>query len=119
VIDDDTEVRMLAQRVLERGGYRVVQAEDGMIGVRIFTEQHADIAAVLLDLTMPLMSGLETFNALQQIQPGIPILLCSGYSEEHATTNFVGKGLAGFIQKPFRPTDLLAALHQKLVLDNS
>jgi PAS domain S-box-containing protein len=119
VIDDDAEVRMLAQRVLERGGYRVVMAEDGLIGVRIFTEQHADLAAVLLDLTMPVMSGLETFNALQQIQPSIPILLCSGYSEEDATINFVGKGLAGFIQKPFRPTDLLAALHQKIVLDKN
>jgi CheY-like chemotaxis protein len=119
VIDDDAEVRILAQRVLERGGYRVVLAEDGLIGVRYFTEHYTDIAAVLLDLTMPIMSGLETFNALQQIQPGIPILLCSGYSEEDATTHFVGRGLAGFIQKPFRPADLLAALHQKLMLDKS
>jgi CheY-like chemotaxis protein len=119
VIDDDAEVRILAQRVLERGGYRVVLAEDGLIGVRYFTEHYTDIAAVLLDLTMPVMSGLETFNALQQIQPGIPILLCSGYSEEDATTHFVGRGLAGFIQKPFRPADLLAALHQKLMLDKS
>ena len=110
VIDDDAGVRAFMQRVLERGGYQVLLAEDGQVGVEHFTSQHSAIAAVLLDLTMPRMSGMETFNALQQIQADIPVFLCSGYSEEDATANFADSNLAGFVQKPFRPAELLATL---------
>jgi CheY-like chemotaxis protein len=61
------------------------------------------------------MSGLETFNALRQIRADIQVILCSGYSEQEATLKFVGKGLAGFVQKPFRTHDLLDALHRIVI----
>ncbi len=112
VIDDDPGVRAFAQRVLERGGYRVVMANDGREGVRQFAQQPDGFAAVLLDLTMPLMSGLETFAALRHLRSTVPVLLCSGYSEEEATASFAGKGLAGFVQKPFQVQAILAALHK-------
>jgi CheY-like chemotaxis protein len=115
VIDDDSGVRAFAQRVLERGGYRVVTANDGREGVTQFAQQPEAFAAVLLDLTMPLMSGLETFAALRQLRSAVPVLLCSGYSEEEATASFAGKGLAGFVQKPFQVQAILTALHQVIV----
>jgi DNA-binding NtrC family response regulator len=58
------------------------------------------IALILLDMTMPLMSGEETFRELKTIRPDVRVLLCSGYNEVEAVPRFTGKGLAGFIQKP-------------------
>jgi FixJ family two-component response regulator len=64
---------------------------------------------------MPTISGLDTFNALQQIRADVKVILCSGYSEQEATLKFVGKGLSGFVQKPFRAHDLLEVLHRLVV----
>jgi PAS domain S-box-containing protein len=112
VIDDDAGVRAFVQRALERTGYQTLMASDGQAGVATFASHMNQISAVLLDLTMPTMSGLETFNALRQIRADIQVILCSGYNEQEATHKFVGKGLAGFVQKPFRTHDLLEALHR-------
>jgi PAS domain S-box-containing protein len=115
VIDDDAGVRAFVQRALERTGYQTLMAADGQVGVAVFASHMNQISAVLLDLTMPNMSGLETFNALRQIRADIQVILCSGYSEQEATLKFVGKGLAGFVQKPFRTHDLLDALHRIVI----
>lgn len=114
VIDDDAAVRFLVQRILERGGYTVLAAEDGHVGVELLRAHGEAIAVVLLDLTMPRMSGLETHKALVGLRPGLPVLLCSGYSEEEALANFANLGLAGFVQKPFRTKELLAAIERAL-----
>ncbi len=65
-------------------------------------------------MTMPHMDGEETFRELRRIDPRVRVLLTSGYNEQDATDRFAGKGLAGFIQKPYRPQDLLEKVREAL-----
>lgn len=80
-------------------------AADGQQGLDLYRE-NPEIALVLLDMTMPHMDGEETFQRLRRIDPEVRVLLTSGYSEQD-TERFAGKGLSGFIQKPYRPQELL------------
>jgi two-component system, cell cycle sensor histidine kinase and response regulator CckA len=101
VVDDVAMVRTLATRVLERIGLQVISASDGAQAVEVFRKRHGEIDCVLLDLNMPRMDGEETFDALEEIQPGVAVVLTSGSSEQDATQRFAGRGLAGFLQKPY------------------
>jgi two-component system cell cycle sensor histidine kinase/response regulator CckA len=85
-------------------------ANDGPGAVETYRGQAGLIALVLLDLTMPLMSGEETLRQLQTANPTVRVLLTSGYNEMEALQRFAGKGLAGFIQKPYSA----AALAEKV-----
>lgn len=114
VIDDERTVREVAGKVLEQHGIPHFLAEDGERGVDVFREHHERIAAVLLDLTMPRMGGLEVFHALYEIDPDIPVILMSGYSEEDVRRRFHDKPVAGFLAKPFLPSDLIRLLKQKM-----
>ncbi|MEE2664465.1 MAG: PAS domain S-box protein [Myxococcota bacterium] len=110
VIDDDDGTREITSDCLERAGLRVLLASDGDTGLKRF-EQHADeIAVVILDRTMPGVSGEETFDRIRAIRPSVRILLMSGYAEQRAAEAFAGRQLSGFIGKPFLPEDLLAAV---------
>ncbi len=115
VIDDEEIVRHTAQATLERFGYKVLLAEDGMQGVKRFREFAAEIEVVLLDMTMPVMSGEETFRELRLIRPEVRVILSSGFNEVEAIRRFTGKGLAGFVQKPYTSARLAEAV--KSVLD--
>jgi signal transduction histidine kinase len=112
IVDDEHAVRRVAMRVAERAGFSVLEAANGQEAVDIFRERHQEIALVLLDMSMPVMSGEEAFRILKTIDPSVPVVLSSGYNEQDATTYFVGKGLDGFLQKPYRPADLLKILHK-------
>lgn len=114
VIDDEEPVRSVAKLILERYGMTALVAETEMQGVELFEEHQDDIVAVLLDLTMPEMSGEEVFTRLRAIRKDIPIILSSGYSEQESTVGFSGKGLTGFIQKPYKAADLAARLREIL-----
>ena len=110
LVDDEKLVRRSGQRLLEKLGYKVVLAEDGLAAVRAFAEHRDRIAAVMLDLIMPVMDGAETLEKLKEIDPAIPVLLASGYSREEQADALMKKGADGFIQKPFD----LATLRAKL-----
>ncbi|MGH9721636.1 MAG: PAS domain S-box protein [Bryobacteraceae bacterium] len=101
IIDDEAIVLRTARSALEHYGYRVLVAEDGRDGIRVFEERSGEIDAVLLDLTMPNMNGVEALAHLQRIRPGVRVVLSSGFDEAEAVQRFTGKGLAGFIQKPY------------------
>ena len=107
VIDDDAAVCELAVDILSRIGLDVVTTADGHEGVEIFAERSDEIRLVLLDRTMPTMSGLETYRRLCQIRPDVRVVLVSGYSEERAAAELADTGLAGFMQKPFLPETLV------------
>jgi PAS domain S-box-containing protein len=114
VIDDEEGVRNVVRRVFERAGYKVLLACDGIEGVERFRERHREIGAVVLDITMPRMGGEETFAELRRIRDDVRVLLASGYSEQEAMSRFAGKGLAGFVEKPFRAQTLLEKLEAVL-----
>ena len=114
VIDDEEIVRRTAQATLERFGYKVLLAEDGMQGVKRFREFAAEIQVVLLDMTMPVMSGEETFRELRLVRPEVRVILSSGFNEVEAIRRFTGKGLAGFVQKPYTSARLAEAVKSAL-----
>jgi two-component system cell cycle sensor histidine kinase/response regulator CckA len=101
VVDDEDIIRRTAKSMLERHGYKVLVAEDGLRGVELFQISSDKVAAVILDMTMPVMGGEETLRRLKEIRPGVKVLLSSGYSESEAIRRFAGKGLSGFLQKPY------------------
>jgi two-component system cell cycle sensor histidine kinase/response regulator CckA len=114
VVDDDETVRAVAKSVLIEAGFTVLTAEDGREGLKVFSADPDQISLVLLDITMPHMDGAETFSEMRKIRPDVLVLLSSGYNKEEATSRFAGKGLAGFIQKPYHPNDLISMLHKLL-----
>ncbi|MEO8539269.1 MAG: PAS domain S-box protein [bacterium] len=113
IVDDDATVRTVTRRILERAGFSVLLGEDGADGLRVYAE-HPGIDLVLLDMTMPHMDGEETFRELLKVDPNVRVVLTSGYNEQDATENFTGKGLAGFMQKPYRPQELLAKVYETI-----
>ena len=110
VVDDEESIRAAVQLMLNEYGFEVVTASDGLQGVEIFRERSEDIVAVLLDMTMPKLDGEAAFMQLRGISPDIPVILMSGYNEHDIAERFEGKGLAGFVQKPFRPDTLIEML---------
>jgi two-component system cell cycle sensor histidine kinase/response regulator CckA len=108
VVDDEPAVRQLARVALERAGFSVSVAENGAEALDVFFENPEDYGVILLDLTMPVMDGDETFRALRRLRPGVRVLLSSGFNEQEATARFAGRGLAGFLQKPYRARQLVA-----------
>lgn len=114
VIDDEENVRDIAQLALEGTGFTVLLAGDGHDAIEIFRERSRDVDAVLLDLSMPRMSGEETLAELRKIHSGVRVVLTSGYSEEEIAVRFAGEGLAGFVQKPFRASELVEKIQTAL-----
>ncbi len=110
VIDDEETVRTIAARMLTALGFEPLLAHHGRAGLDLYASHPGEIAAVLLDLTMPVLDGAATLTELRRLRPDLPILLMSGFTEHDALDRFAGKGLAGFLQKPFKTEDLRAAL---------
>ena len=114
MVDDDEGVRKVTATLLEKVGFTVLTAADGGQAVEIF-KQHADeIAGVVLDLTMPVMDGEETFRQLRRIRKDVRVLLSSGYNEQELAIQFAGKGFAGFMHKPFLRKTLMSHLRHLL-----
>jgi PAS domain S-box-containing protein len=115
VVDDEETVRTVARIALEKAGFKVMTAVDGREALEVFHRESARIDLVLLDMTMPHLSGEETFRELRRMRQDVRVVLSSGYNEMDAVSKFAGKGLAGFIQKPYRPVDLIARVRSVLV----
>jgi len=114
VIDDEETILEVVKKTLEEIGFTVLTAVDPRQGLATFRKHERDIVVVILDLTMPHMDGEEAFRRLRQVRSDARILLMSGYNEQVAVSRFVGKGLAGFLQKPFKLEDLVAKVHEAL-----
>ena len=110
VIDDEATVREAVTDILEMAHIEVLTAVDGASGIALYKEKQAEIRLVLLDLSMPGLSGEETLTHLQEIDPYIPVCLSSGYSEGDWTERFAGAKTVHFLQKPYDVGQLLATV---------
>ena len=97
-------------RALSKAGYQVLTATDGQEAVALVESHPADIRCVVMDLTMPNMDGQEAFQQIRRLRPNLPVVLSSGYNEQEVINQFRGKGLAGFIQKPYVYDELIAVV---------
>jgi DNA-binding NtrC family response regulator len=101
VVDDEEAVRNVAAGMLGIIGFQSELAPDGPTALSLFGRDPHGYELVLLDLTMPRMDGEETFRQLRLIRPDVRVVLMSGFNRADATGRFIGKGIAGFVQKPF------------------
>ena len=107
VVDDETAVRRFACRVLERAGFGVLEATDGAEALELIQSRSGALEAVVSDIVMPNMNGVQLMEGLAMSQPGLPVILMSGYATEALTE----RGIAtpcGILPKPFSAERLLA-----------
>jgi len=112
VVEDEDSIRHFVSTVLKGDGYTVLPAADGKEGMQVYQEHHREISLILLDLTMPQMGGIEVLKQLRDRPSAVPVVLMSGFSEVDTSAQSTGLGANGFLQKPFQPMELLAAVRQ-------
>ena len=114
MVDDDPRVRAVTELLLRDLGFDVLAAPSGRDAIREF-ELHADeIRVVLLDVTMPDLSGDQVLEELRRRRPDLDVLLCSGYAEEEMQERFSSQDMACFLQKPYTRSALEARLKHLL-----
>lgn len=111
IVDDEETVRTVSERMVRKMGFDVLLARDGREALEVFRANKERVSAVMLDLTMPHLDGSAAFTELRRIRPSVRVLLMSGFNEQDATHRFAGKGLSGFLQKPFEAAALREKLH--------
>ena len=99
--DDEEMVGEFAKKALERHGYTVLLADSGLAAIDVLRRHPGEIALVVLDLSMPGMSGEEALPEFRKIRPQVKVVVSSGYSEAETMTLFKGQQVSGFIQKPY------------------
>ncbi len=114
VVDDEVRVLRGTARLLTKLGYDVLEAEGGRAAVEIVRAQGAAVDLMVLDMTMPGMSGASTYDAIRELQPDLKVLLVSGYAREGQAEELLERGCADFLQKPFTLSQLLAKVRALL-----
>ena len=110
VVDDEPFLRKAVTLVLKRSGFTVFEAVDGVEAVEVFQKYRDEIGCVICDLTMPRMNGWETLKALRKIEPDIPLILASGYSEEQVMAGDHSELPQAFLSKPYELASLKNAI---------
>ncbi len=112
--DDESSVRTVGRRLLERVGFEVLTASDGREAVELFRRHRDAVRLVVLDMTMPVLDGEGCFRELRDLAPDVKVIMSSGYNEQEVVERFAEKGLAGFVQKPYKAADLLPRIRAAL-----
>jgi DNA-binding NtrC family response regulator len=118
VIDDEEPVREAIVDIMELHGLGVVTAVNGQDGIAVFNERKRDIQLVVLDMSMPGMNGIETLVELRQINPEIPVILSSGYSQQQIAPELMVNGRTGFLAKPYNVDSLVSKVWHYLPNDS-
>jgi ligand-binding sensor domain-containing protein/signal transduction histidine kinase/ActR/RegA family two-component response regulator len=116
LVDDEASVRSVGRVALERSGFEVMLASDGREAVQVYRQKADAVDCVLLDLTMPKLSGVDTLRELRGIREDVCVVLSSGFTEQDAVARVSGAPAHGFIQKPWKPDALVQAIERALAL---
>jgi CheY-like chemotaxis protein len=114
LIDDEPVVREFVEAALATLGLDAILAHDGREGLALFETHRERIALILIDQSMPGMSGVETLQRMRRLDAGVPAILMSGYDEQQVSAALADSGFSGFLQKPFRFAQLRDMLLQIL-----
>ena len=106
VVDDEDAVRSFTRRALERLGFTVLEAHDGLHALEVYRQGSVPIRALVLDMSMPGLGGREVFEILRRTGEEVPILFTSGYDPSDAAGSLLDSPNVGFLQKPYRPGTL-------------
>lgn len=113
LVDDEPMLLNLGSLILRREGFEVLQASDGQEAVEQYQQSNREIVLVVLDRTMPRLSGRDALKQMKQINPNVPVLLASGYAAD-LLSDEERQHLLGFLNKPYSPDDLIQAVRAAL-----
>lgn len=114
LVEDDRAVRTVATAALQRGGYRVIEADNGVSALRIVEAGDAAFDLVLSDMVMPGMGGRELAGHLQRLLPDVPVVLMSGYTRDAMLHSAQLPAGSPFLEKPFTPDGLTQKIRETL-----
>ncbi len=107
IVDDEEVVRHTAEIILQRSGYKVLTAASGEEALKLYGGQPGSIETVIIDLTLPGLSGKQLVQEFKAIEPNVRIVVTSGYDRESALQSFDGEAVDGFLPKPFRAQEII------------
>jgi len=110
VVDDEEAVRSYAGRALKELGYAPTLCKDGGEALALFETRSREFDLVVLDLMMPVLSGLDTFRRMKAIRPDVRVLVSSGFSQPDTAHTLLKEGVVGFLSKPFQLDELAREL---------
>ena len=114
VVEDEPDVRKTTRLVLEKAGYDVVEAEDGEQAIQAIRsgENPLLVDAIICDLVMPKVTGMEAIAYFRSQFPGVPILVLTGHASIENITELYKQGVVDYLVKPIAPEKLLAAVEK-------
>jgi CheY-like chemotaxis protein len=110
VVDDDAGIQSIARRALASRGYRVLTASNGVEGVGLYQQHASQISLIVMDMTMPQMSGIEALKHIREMGSKVPVLLSSGYNVD--PDGVEARHFNGFLEKPYDIDELLDAVEK-------
>lgn len=114
LVDDEKSLRKLAKRVLSGAGYRVLEASDGAMALRVAAEEVGEVDLVLTDVEMPTLGGRGMVDEMLELSPGTRVLFMSGYTDNEILRRGINTSETSFLQKPFTAESLIAAVKATL-----
>ncbi|HXG01056.1 MAG TPA: ATP-binding protein, partial [Bacteroidota bacterium] len=114
IIEDEEQLRELAEAILTAHGYTVLTAADGEEGVALYSQRQHEIDLVFSDLGLPRLSGYDVFRRLLQINPFVRFVMTSGYMDPEQKAEILALGARSVLQKPYTPGDLLTQIRAAL-----
>ncbi|ABO66567.1 MULTISPECIES: response regulator [Geobacillus] len=113
VVDDANFMRVTLARILQKANHTVAgEAKNGKEAVELYRRLHPEL--VIMDITMPVMNGIEAVRAIKEIDPGAKIIICSALGQQRMIVEAIEAGAADFIVKPFEESDVLEAVARLL-----
>lgn len=114
IVDDALFMRsMLKKHISEMGDFEILEAPDGEKACELCREESPDL--VFLDITMPVMDGMETLSRIKEENPQIPVIMCSAMGQQSMVLETLNRGAMDFIVKPFRKEDIQDAVKKTLL----
>jgi two-component system, cell cycle sensor histidine kinase and response regulator CckA len=110
VVEDEDELRQAVSKLLRKRGFGVVEARDGRAAVDLFRANQQTIDVVLLDLTLPGMTGREVLEELRRLRPDLKVIITTAYSRDTALKALGGQHAWFYIRKPYRAVELVDLL---------
>ena len=114
LVDDEPAVREVGVQLLGRAGFDIVPAATGMEALALFARRPGKFDCVVLDLTMPQMSGEETLARLRELRPGVPVVIASGFNPYDVAQRLGGAAVEAILQKPYEARELIEAIQSAM-----
>jgi CheY-like chemotaxis protein len=114
IAEDEPQVREIITHLLQKSGYKIIEAENGEDAVRKFEDNRGFVSLVLLDVIMPVRNGREAYEEINGIEPGIKTIFMSGYTDDIISRNGILEGAFDFISKPIDPGTLMRKIRDVL-----